>query len=53
MGDFVATTGRHLQVEESHIVRAVITGAQLPQLTLTDVVVDAADFSWVDLDESL
>ncbi len=52
-GDFVAATGRHLQVEESHIDRAVFTGAQLPQLTLTDVVVDAADFSGVDLEESL
>ena len=52
-GEFVAAIGRHLHVEESHIERAVFTGAQLPQLRLTDVVVDAADFSGVDLEESL
>ena len=52
-GDFSAAGGRHLHVEESHIERAVFTGAQLPQSQLTDVVVDAADLSGVDLEESL
>ena len=51
-GEFSAAVGRHLHVEESHIERAVFTGAQLPQLRLTDVIVDAADFSGVDLEES-
>jgi hypothetical protein len=40
-GEFQAAIGRHLQVEESHIERAIFTGAQLPQMRLTDVVVDA------------
>jgi hypothetical protein len=52
-GEFPACIGRRLHVEESHVERAVFTGAQLPGLRLTDVVVDAADFSGVDLEEAL
>jgi uncharacterized protein YjbI with pentapeptide repeats len=50
-GDFSGQEGRWTTFEEVHIVRALFTGAQLPNLRLSDALVEGADFSGAVLDE--
>jgi uncharacterized protein YjbI with pentapeptide repeats len=51
-GDATGVAARFVSVARCHLLGLQLIGAQLPRLTLTDVLVERADLSGADFDES-